>query len=89
MNIETVLQVWLYAESWAEFIVCCEQLQPQSFQVVLQLPPAPLRSLLETNQHLKTALVAHIASLPAIQVSDLFITNALLTNLSLGQKLLS
>uniref|UniRef100_A0A8C6Y9R1 Symplekin C-terminal domain-containing protein n=1 Tax=Naja naja TaxID=35670 RepID=A0A8C6Y9R1_NAJNA len=39
-------QVWKYPKVWEGFIKCCQRTKPQSFQVILQLPPQQLKPLL-------------------------------------------
>ncbi|KAM9590922.1 LOW QUALITY PROTEIN: symplekin-like [Morphnus guianensis] len=49
MNILSQLimkQVWKYPKVWEGFIKCCQRMKPQSFQVVLQLPP-PLAAIFD------------------------------------------
>ena len=53
-------QVWKQPKVWEGFVKCCERTQPQSFQVILQLPPAQLAEALKMSPGLKAPLLAHV-----------------------------
>lgn len=55
-----VKQVWKQKKVWEGFIKCCQRTKPQSFAVILQLPPQFLQELLNTSPDLKTPLVEHV-----------------------------
>ncbi|XP_014208073.1 symplekin [Copidosoma floridanum] len=56
-------QVWKQPKVWEGFVKCCERTQPQSFAVILQLPPTQLIDALKMAPNLKGPLVAHVESL--------------------------
>ena len=41
------VQVWKYPKVWEGFIKCCQRTKPQSFQVILQLPPQQLGAVFD------------------------------------------
>ncbi|KAH0548751.1 symplekin [Cotesia glomerata] len=53
-------QVWKFPKVWEGFVKCCQKLQPQSFAVVLQLPPQQLADAFKMSSGLKERLVSHI-----------------------------
>ncbi|XP_043283816.1 symplekin [Venturia canescens] len=55
-------QVWKQPKVWEGFVKCCERTQPQSFQVILQLPTTQLADALKMAPGLKAPLLAHIDS---------------------------
>ncbi|XP_071961941.1 symplekin-like isoform X2 [Antedon mediterranea] len=57
-----VKQVWRYPKVWEGFIKCCERTKPQSFQVLLQLPPSQLTVMFETSPDLRLPLLEHVKS---------------------------
>nr|XP_011466471.1 PREDICTED: uncharacterized protein LOC101312467 [Fragaria vesca subsp. vesca] len=61
-------QIWKYPKLWVGFLKCTFLTKPQSFGVLLQLPPAQLENALKKNAALKAPLVAH-ASQPDIRSS--------------------
>ena len=61
-------QVWKQKKVWEGFIKCCQRTKPQSFAVVLQLPPQYLQELLDTSPDLKEPLFTHIMSFTDNQV---------------------
>ncbi|XP_054780556.1 uncharacterized protein LOC129288158 isoform X2 [Prosopis cineraria] len=61
-------QIWKYPKLWVGFLKCAQLTQPQSFSVLLQLPPAQLENALNRSAALKAPLVAH-ASQADIQSS--------------------
>ncbi|KAL5550451.1 hypothetical protein UlMin_000627 [Ulmus minor] len=61
-------QIWKYPKLWVGFLKCALLTKPQSFSVLLQLPPAQLEIALNRMSALKSPLVAH-ASQPDIRSS--------------------
>lgn len=55
-------QVWKHKKVWEGFIKCCERTKPNSFQVLLQLPPEQLRDVFQESPGLKPALLDHVLS---------------------------
>ncbi|XP_023289032.1 symplekin [Orussus abietinus] len=55
-------QVWKQPKVWEGFVKCCERTQPQSFAVILQLPPVQLAEALKMAPGLKAPLLAHVES---------------------------
>jgi len=55
-----VKQVWKQKMLWEGFIKCCERTKPQSFRVLLQLPPAQLRLLLDAASDMREPLLEHV-----------------------------
>ncbi|XP_030073167.1 symplekin isoform X2 [Microcaecilia unicolor] len=56
-------QVWKYPKVWEGFIKCCQRTKPQSFQVLLQLPPPQLSAVFEKCPELReTSCWAHVRS---------------------------
>ncbi|CAH1792448.1 unnamed protein product [Owenia fusiformis] len=63
MNILTRLitkQVWKQKRVWEGFIKCCQRTQPQSYQVLLQLPAPQLRNTFETCPEMREPLLEHV-----------------------------
>ncbi|XP_040269020.1 symplekin isoform X2 [Bufo bufo] len=72
MNILTRLiykQVWKYPKVWEGFIKCCQRTKPQSFSVLLQLPPPQLQSVLQTSPDLRDPLLAHVRTFTPNQLA--------------------
>ncbi|XP_063287801.1 symplekin [Pelobates fuscus] len=72
MNILTRLiykQVWKYPKVWEGFIKCCQRTKPQSFSVLLQLPPPQLLSVLQTCPDLRDPLLAHVRTFTPHQLA--------------------
>lgn len=63
-------QVWKQPKVWEGFVKCCERTQPQSFAVILQLPPQQLGEALKMAAGLKTPLLAHVEAFAENQVCD-------------------
>ncbi|XP_045833807.1 symplekin isoform X2 [Trifolium pratense] len=61
-------QIWKYPKLWVGFLKCLQLTKPQSFGVLLQLPPPQLEVALNKIAVLKAPLIAH-ASQPDIQSS--------------------
>jgi len=55
-----VKQVWKQKMLWEGFIKCCERTKPQSFRVLLQVPPPQLRMLLDAAVDLREPLLEHV-----------------------------
>ncbi|KAB0347625.1 hypothetical protein FD755_005668 [Muntiacus reevesi] len=55
-------QVWKYPKVWEGFIKCCQRTKPQSFQVILQLPPQQLGAVFDKCPELREPLLAHVRS---------------------------
>lgn len=53
-------QVWKQPKVWEGFVKCCERTQPQSFAVILQLPPTQLAEALRMSSNLRAPLLAHV-----------------------------
>ncbi|NXJ72784.1 SYMPK protein, partial [Rostratula benghalensis] len=49
----SVHPVWKYPKVWEGFIKCCQRTKPQSFQVVLQLPPPQLAAIFDKCPELR------------------------------------
>ncbi|KAJ6778133.1 SYMPLEKIN-RELATED, partial [Salix koriyanagi] len=61
-------QIWKYPKLWVGFLRCALLTKPQSFNVLLQLPPPQLESALNRTAALKAPLVVY-ASQPNIKSS--------------------
>lgn len=61
-------QVWKQPKVWEGFVKCCERTQPQSFAVVLQLPPAQLIEALKMAPNMRAPLVEHVEAFAENQV---------------------
>ncbi|WCJ28032.1 HEAT repeat-containing protein [Euphorbia peplus] len=61
-------QIWKYPKLWVGFLKCALLTKPQSFSLLLQLPPPQLENALNRTAPLKAPLVAH-ASQPNIKSS--------------------
>lgn len=55
-----VKEVWKQPKIWEGFIKCCQRTKPQSFQVLLQLPPTQLEEVLKTYPDLRDPLLQHV-----------------------------
>ncbi|XP_049841327.1 symplekin-like [Schistocerca gregaria] len=55
-------QVWKQKKVWEGFIKCCQRTKPQSFQVLLQLPPAQLSDVFQVSPDLRQPLLAHVTA---------------------------
>ncbi|ROT70452.1 symplekin isoform X2 [Penaeus vannamei] len=58
-----IKQVWKQRKVWEGFIKCCQRAVPQSFTVLLQLPPAQLSDVFNSASDLHSQLLSHIATL--------------------------
>lgn len=61
-------EIWKYPKLWVGFLKCALLTKPQSFGVLLKLPPAQLENALTRTAALKAPLIAH-ASQPNIRSS--------------------
>uniref|UniRef100_A0A672F706 Symplekin n=1 Tax=Salarias fasciatus TaxID=181472 RepID=A0A672F706_SALFA len=57
-----VKQVWKYPKVWEGFVKCCQRTKPQSYSVLLQLPPAQLNSVFERCPEMREPLLHHVHS---------------------------
>ncbi|XP_022596903.1 symplekin [Seriola dumerili] len=57
-----VKQVWKYPKVWEGFVKCCQRTKPQSYSVLLQLPPAQLTSVFERCPEMREPLLQHVHS---------------------------
>ncbi|MED6235628.1 hypothetical protein ATANTOWER_030495 [Ataeniobius toweri] len=57
-----VKQVWKYPKVWEGFVKCCQRTKPQSYSVLLQLPPAQLTSVFERCPEMRASLLQHVLS---------------------------
>ncbi|KAL1458644.1 hypothetical protein WDU94_008778 [Cyamophila willieti] len=55
-------EVWEQKTVWEGFIKCCQRTVPQSYQVILQLPPLQLSDLFGKCPELKSPLLDHVLS---------------------------
>lgn len=60
--------MWKYPKVWEGFIKCCQRTKPQSFQVILQLPPQQLSAVFDKCPELREPLLAHVRSFTPHQV---------------------
>lgn len=65
------LQVWKNAALWEGFIRCCVKIRPQSYQVLLQLPPSPLESVFQKERELRQHLRHYVENFSAAQVGSM------------------
>lgn len=57
-----VKQVWKYPKVWEGFVKCCQRTKPQSYSVLLQLPPTQLTSVFERCPEMREPLLQHVHS---------------------------
>ncbi|KAJ0006009.1 hypothetical protein NQD34_015903 [Periophthalmus magnuspinnatus] len=55
-----VKQVWKYPKVWEGFVKCCQRTRPQSYSVLLALPPAQLSSVFERCPEMRDPLLQHV-----------------------------
>ncbi|XP_035672890.1 symplekin-like isoform X2 [Branchiostoma floridae] len=55
-----IKQVWKQPKVWEGFIKCCQRTKPQSFQVLLQLPPPQLKNVFEKCPDMRAPLLEQI-----------------------------
>ncbi|MBV98733.1 Symplekin, partial [Eschrichtius robustus] len=77
-------QVWKYPKVWEGFIKCCQRTKPQSFQVILQLPPQQLGAVFDKCPELREPLLAHVRSFTPHQQAH--IPNSIMTILEASGK---
>uniref|UniRef100_A0A8C9PT20 Symplekin n=1 Tax=Spermophilus dauricus TaxID=99837 RepID=A0A8C9PT20_SPEDA len=77
-------QVWKYPKVWEGFIKCCQRTKPQSFQVILQLPPQQLGAVFAQCPELREPLLAHVRSFTPHQQAH--IPNSIMTILEASGK---
>ena len=53
-------QVWKQKVIWEGFIKCCEKTMPQSYAVMLQLPPPQLAQFLDEAPQIREPLLLHV-----------------------------
>uniref|UniRef100_A0A9J8AMM1 Symplekin n=2 Tax=Cyprinus carpio TaxID=7962 RepID=A0A9J8AMM1_CYPCA len=53
-------QVWKYPKVWEGFVKCCQRTKPQSYNVLLQLPPPQLASVFERCPEMREPLLQHV-----------------------------
>lgn len=68
LMVPSTSQVWKYPKVWEGFIKCCQRTKPQSFQVILQLPPQQLSAVFDKCPELREPLLAHVRSFTPHQV---------------------
>ncbi|CAF3376193.1 unnamed protein product [Rotaria socialis] len=64
-------QAWKQPRIWEGFIKCCEKTRPHSYPILLQLPPAQLKHVLQITSELRDGLVGHIRSMSSAQHSSI------------------
>jgi len=62
-----VKQVWKQKTLWDGFIRCCQRTKPQSFTILLQLPPPQLKQLLVDAEDLRDPLLVHVQNFTEAQ----------------------
>lgn len=61
-------KVWHQKKQWEGFIKCCQKTKPNSFQVLLQLPPEQLEDFLYQCPEMKKSLLDHVLCFTDVQV---------------------
>lgn len=64
-----LVQVWKYPKVWEGFVKCCQRTKPQSYSVLLQLPPTQLNSVFERCPEMREPLLQHVLSFTPLQVN--------------------
>ncbi|XP_072346324.1 symplekin isoform X1 [Scyliorhinus torazame] len=77
-------QVWKYPKVWEGFIKCCQRTKPQSYQVLLQLPPTQLANVFEKCPELREPLLTHVRSFTPHQQNH--IPKSIMTVLEVNSK---
>lgn len=54
------MEVWRIKKVWVGFVKCCEQTMPQSFQVLIRLPPEQFLDVFKICPQLRDSLRRHI-----------------------------
>uniref|UniRef100_A0A0K2TH07 Symplekin n=1 Tax=Lepeophtheirus salmonis TaxID=72036 RepID=A0A0K2TH07_LEPSM len=57
-----VKQVWRQKTLWDGFVKCCERTVPQSYTVLLQLPPTNLKDFFKNSPNMREPLLEHVQS---------------------------
>jgi symplekin len=60
-------QVWKHTIIWDGFIKCCKETIPQSYSVMLQLPPNQLNDFLNRSPNLREPLLEHVQAFTEAQ----------------------
>ncbi|THD24101.1 Symplekin [Fasciola hepatica] len=60
-------QVWKSKQLWDGFIRCCIKLRPQSYQVLLQLPPERLESVFQREPSMRAQVRRHVENFSSAQ----------------------
>lgn len=63
-----VKKVWHQKTQWEGFIKCCQKTKPNSFEVLLQLPPEQLEDVLNQCPEMRTPLLDYVLSVTEVQV---------------------
>ncbi|KAL3281104.1 hypothetical protein HHI36_004328 [Cryptolaemus montrouzieri] len=66
-----IKQVWKQKVVWEGFIKCCQRTKPQSFAVLMQLPPPQLTEALNMCRELREPLKEHLLSLTEGQLAHI------------------
>lgn len=61
-------KVWHQKTQWEGFVKCCQKTKPNSFQVLLQLPPEQLEDVLGQYPEMRKSLLDHVLSFTEVQV---------------------
>uniref|UniRef100_A0A8C2DYP1 Symplekin n=1 Tax=Cyprinus carpio TaxID=7962 RepID=A0A8C2DYP1_CYPCA len=64
-------QVWKYPKVWEGFVKCCQRTKPQSYNVLLQLPPPQLASVFERCPEMREPLLQHVHAFTPHQVHSI------------------
>ncbi|XP_022182755.1 symplekin [Myzus persicae] len=64
-------KVWHQKKQWEGFIKCCQKTKPNSFQVLLQLPPEQLEDVLFQCPEMRKSLLDHVLSFTEVQRSHI------------------
>ncbi|OON19725.1 hypothetical protein X801_04407, partial [Opisthorchis viverrini] len=63
-------QVWKSEKLWDGFIRCCVKTRPQSYQVLLQLPPERLEDVFRREPAMRTQVRRYVENFSSAQVSS-------------------
>lgn len=69
-----VKKVWHQKKQWEGFIKCCQKTKPNSFHVLLQLPPEQLEDVLYQCPEMRKSLLDHVLGFTEVQVRMLIFT---------------
>ncbi|VVC29902.1 Armadillo-type fold,Symplekin C-terminal,Symplekin/Pta1, N-terminal,Armadillo-like [Cinara cedri] len=64
-------KVWHQKTQWEGFVKCCQKTKPNSFQVLLQLPPKQLDDVLCQCPEMRKLLLDHVLSFTEVQRSHI------------------